>query len=299
MKRVALVFLALVGCRKQEPEASTSSANHAPVASVSANAPPAASESMAPAASAGPSKYTFTKQQDWLGRWTIDVPSTFAKKDQHECTDSGCTTHTEFAGDGVRIELEEPLAGDGNPLIDVVGVRGGKITAQKTLPRGFWVAMTAKDDHVFVQQISGFAEPVRLTVSGPLARKTELEALIGHLSSSLVVPTTRPKNYCKQLPWADGGTGQFTDFDGKLVVGVGLNGRSEDERPYILQMDPPVCDASGFAAWEAQVYSVDNKPPPLSSLVGKRVHLAGGFHPQETAHHHRPIMISVKTIGVL
>ena len=63
---------------------------------------------------------------------------------------------------------------------------------EKTLPRGFSFTLDKSNrDRVFVQQIARDKEVVRLTVTGPAAKKVELETLAGHLSATLEVPETR------------------------------------------------------------------------------------------------------------
>jgi hypothetical protein len=292
-------YLALVGlfiaCKK--PEVTISATEAGPAASV----PPIVSaESSAAPVSSAPTKYTFAKQTDFVGRWSIDIPTTFTKKtESNPCSDSGCLEFTtEFDGDDIEIRIFD-AAKDGHTSEEQVAkwAGGGKIVGKKNLPRGYWIVASTATTHVFVQDIDGWAGPVRLVVKGPETRKAEIENLISHLSSTWSVPESKPAKACKPLPWPDGGTSPSLDFGGMLVVGSGLNASSVDEKPYILQTDEAWCDSAGNPCWEFQAYTIDPKPP-LKSLVGKHVLLTGTFDSPITAHHHRPIMLEVKKAAV-
>jgi Domain of unknown function (DUF4431) len=73
------------------------------------------------------------------------------------------------------------------------------------------------------------------------------------------------------------------------------------EKPFVVVLDEPACLPTSHPdkkTSEIQVYSGDKKlHDRIKSLVGKTVVVTGEGFTAQTAHHHRPIVVDVKTIA--
>ena len=85
------------------------------------------------------------------------------------------------------------------------------------------------------------------------------------------------------------------NFRGKIGSGEGQNGRAETEKFQTLILEKPACGADKAPVPEIQLYTSD-KSIDLKKLVGKSVIIEGSPFEAHTAHHHRPIVMEVKSL---
>lgn len=69
-----------------------------------------------------------------------------------------------------------------------------------------------------------------------------------------------------------------------------------------LELDSPICDFGGQSVSEIQLTPqpmTEAEEKKLRAFLGKRVTLSGSASEAATVHDHRPIKVSVETIGAL
>jgi len=86
-------------------------------------------------------------------------------------------------------------------------------------------------------------------------------------------------------------------FDGKIDKGEGSNATGVMEKFQTLVLDKPACGNEGTPVPEVQLYTND-KGIALDKMVGKHVSIDGEAFAEQTAHHHRPIVVEVKKLTV-
>jgi hypothetical protein len=108
---------------------------------------------------------------------------------------------------------------------------------------------------------------------------------------------------CRSLPWDDDqrGVGEAT-YQGKLEKTAGGRPKGTMEEFYALHLDQPVCLPAGNDEPQTDEVQVgaegDAVEAKLRSLVGKTVVITGTGFAQETAHHHRPIVVMATAVSV-
>jgi hypothetical protein len=110
-----------------------------------------------------------------------------------------------------------------------------------------------------------------------------------------------PTGGCETIPWREGDVVAEASYHGKLSIVDAEDANGRKERPLILTLDRPVCMPEGSdnkQTDEIQVYSPDAAlSKQLEAALGKVVTITGEGFTSHTAHHHRPIVLEVKSIS--
>ena len=90
------------------------------------------------------------------------------------------------------------------------------------------------------------------------------------------------------------GTASFVGTVGK---GQDVNATNVVERFETLALDAPACGNDAQPVAEVQLYTNDESIA-LAKSVGQHVAIEGAAFAEQTAHHHRPIVVEVKKLTV-
>lgn len=114
-------------------------------------------------------------------------------------------------------------------------------------------------------------------------------------------PAPAPTGGCAAIPWREGDVIAEASYAGKLSIVDAEDANGRKERPLILTLDRPVCMPEGTDTKptdEIQVYSPDAAlSKQLEAALGKVVTITGEGFTAHTAHHHRPIVLEVKSVS--
>ncbi len=112
---------------------------------------------------------------------------------------------------------------------------------------------------------------------------------------------------CTPLDWADAGAGDGdsvdgldaarTTLEGSIASVEGTNANGAKERFFVLELVTPVCARDGSAVDEVQIYADDVKLD-LGKLTKRAVRVEGVPFEAHTAHHHRPIVVTVEKVVI-
>ena len=111
----------------------------------------------------------------------------------------------------------------------------------------------------------------------------------------------RHSGACMPVPWRNDDDADEAIYEGRLDrIEVTLpNGTFE--RPLLVILDRPAClpaHHDDHQADEIQVYSLDPAlHARLESLLGRHVVVTGNGFVAHTAHHHRPIVVEVRSVA--
>jgi hypothetical protein len=120
-----------------------------------------------------------------------------------------------------------------------------------------------------------------------------------HAPSASASASAKAGGACAALKWdkdkmnVDG----TVTFEGKVDKGEGSNATNVMEKFQTLVLDKPACGNEGTPVTEVQLYTND-KGIALDKMVGKHVSIDGEAFAEQTAHHHRPIVVEVKKLTV-
>jgi Domain of unknown function (DUF4431) len=106
---------------------------------------------------------------------------------------------------------------------------------------------------------------------------------------------------CMPVPWKDDDNAAEATYRGKLTVVEAADAMGRIEKPFVLVLDEPAClppKGTETKTGEVQIFSGDKKlHEKIESFVGKKIVVTGEGFVSQTAHHHRPIVVDVKTIA--
>lgn len=249
---------------------------------------------------ASTSKYRYWNQNDYLARFMVVVPMTFAKSEVRTCNVTECLAELIFTGDGITIRAYAPPASGERHSLDedkAAAARNKETVTSDTSFPGGWSFTTLSADgrtYGFTHQVGCFVSPVRVEIRGPIAQKADIDEIAERLVKELLVSTRKPAHYCNDLPWSPpSARKQAQTWLGTLSVAADVKGKPEE--PYILTLDEPVCAPNGRAVWELEVKS--SGKTPLSAYVGQHVTAKGTFDaagPQD----YRPIVSPLELVTV-
>ena len=105
---------------------------------------------------------------------------------------------------------------------------------------------------------------------------------------------------CTAVAWHDDDTATTRSYEGRLEILELAIPNGKVEKPFVVVLDRPAClpaNSEPGETSEIQIYSPDPAiRARIDSLVGARVAIAGQGFVAHTAHHHRPIVVTVERI---